>query len=110
MIFSIYKLTPLIQEPFTVDLSFRTSMIDDKTKHKRERFKALLGPRVKKLVKYHKQIKNLANPRNYVYTEQEAKQVEQLYQLMLDEIGELFLDQGKFPIDEIKFSHTEADQ
>ena len=63
-------------------------MIDDKTKHKRERFKALLGPRVKKMVKYHKQIKNL----------------------MLDEIGELFLDQGKFPIDEIKFSHTEADQ
>ena len=109
MILSIYKLTPLIQEPFTVDLSFPTSMIDDKTKHKRERFKALLGPRVKKMVKYHKQIKNLANQRNYVYTEQEAKQVEQLYQLMLDEIGELFLDQGKFPIDEIKFSHTEAD-
>ena len=26
MIFSIYKLTPLIQEPFTVDLSFLTSM------------------------------------------------------------------------------------
>ena len=85
-------------------------MIDDKIKHKRERFKALLGPRVQKMVKYHKQIKNLANQRNYVYTEQEAKQVEQLYQLMLDEIGELFLDQGKFPIDEIKFSHTEADQ
>jgi len=47
-------------------------MIDDKTKHKRERFKALLGPRVTKMVKYHKQIKNLANQRNYVYTEQEA--------------------------------------
>ena len=93
-----------------VDPLSRTSMIDDKTKHKRERFKALLGPRVKKMVKYHKQIKNLANQRNYVYTEQEAKQIEQLYQLMLDEIGELFLDQGKFPIDEIKFSHTEADQ
>ena len=84
-------------------------MVDDKTKLKRERFKALLGPRVTKLVKYHKQVKNLANQRSYVYTEQEAKQVEQLYQLMLDEIGELFLDQGKFPINEIKFSHTEAD-
>ena len=84
-------------------------MVNDKTKHKRERFKALLGPRVTKLDKYHKQIKNLANQRSYVYTEQEAKQVEQLYQLILDEIGELFLDQGKFPINEIKFSHTEAD-
>ena len=84
-------------------------MVDDRIKHKRERFKALLGPRVKKLVKYHKQVKNLANQRSYVYTEQEAKQVEQIYQLMLDEIGELFLDQGKFPINEIKFLHTEAD-
>ncbi len=84
-------------------------MVNDKTKHKRERFKALLGPRVPELVKYHKHLKNLANQRSYVYTEQEAKQVEQLYQLMLDEIGELFLDQGKFPINEIKFSHTEAD-
>ena len=55
-------------------------MIDDKTKHKRERFKALLGPRLKKVVKYHKQVRNLANQRNYVYTEQEAKQIEQVYQ------------------------------
>ena len=38
-----------------------------------------------------------------------AKQMK-IYQVMLDEMGELFLDQGKFPIDEIKFSHTEADQ
>ena len=44
---------------------------------------SLLGPRLKKMVEYHKHAENLANQRNYVY-EQEAKQLEQ-DQLMLED-------------------------
>ena len=45
-----------------------TSTVDQKQKHKRDRFVALVPQRLKKLIVASKQLKNLANTSNYKYT------------------------------------------
>ena len=81
----------------------------DKDQHKRDRFKALKMPRVHALVQKHKQLANLANRSNYVYTENEAKAIVRFMQDQLDEAADEFLDTLKPYAEPIQFDTTEYD-
>ena len=82
----------------------------EKDQHKRARFKALFSQRVNALVMRHKQLLNLANQSNYKFTEDEAKQVVRLYELMLEEAKEAWLDVDSYNLQKLfTYDQTELD-
>ena len=83
---------------------------DQKMRHKRHRFQALIIPRLKELKFRMKQVKNCGNSSNYVYTEREAKTVIGFIQRELDELHEVFCEYGKdYNAQPIQFDTTEYD-
>ena len=82
----------------------------EKDQHKRDRFKALRPPRVEAIVKRHRQLQNLANQSNYKYTKGEAEQVVKLYELMLEEAKEAWLDVDSYNLQKLfTYDQTELD-
>ena len=82
----------------------------ERDQHKRDRFKALRLPRVKAIVKRHRQLQNLANQSNYKFTEDEAKQVVRLYELMLEEAKEAWLEVDSYNLKKLlTYDQTELD-
>ena len=82
----------------------------EKDQHKRDRFKALFVQRVNALVMRHKQLLNLANQSNYKFTEDEAKQVVRLYELMLEEAKEAWLEVDSYNLKKLlTYDQTELD-
>ena len=73
----------------------------EKDQHKRDRFKALRLPRVKALVKRHRQLLNLANQSNYKFTKDEAMQAVKLYELMLEEAKEAWLEVDSYNLEKL---------
>ena len=92
-----------------VDPEIKAKLTDDKQRHKRARFKALILPRLKELTFRMKQVKNVANRSNYVYTEGEAKAIVKFMQEQLDEAADEFLDILKPFAEPIQFDTTEYD-
>ena len=80
-----------------------------KDKHKRDRFEALVPPRLTKLLNAAKQLKNLANTSNYKYTKGEAEQIAKAVKDMADDIDIAFNDSGEYPLTKITFDQTELD-
>ena len=80
-----------------------------KDKHKRDRFEALVPPRLKKLIVAAKQLKNLANSSNYKYTKDEAEQIAKAVKDIADDIDIAFNDSGEYPLTKITFDQTELD-
>ena len=77
---------------------------------KRERFKALILPRLKEVKFRMNQVKNCGNRSNYVYTENEAKAVVKFLENQIDEIHEVFCEYGKdYNAQPIQFDTTEFD-
>ena len=82
----------------------------EKDQHKRARFKALFSQRVNALVMRHKQLLNLANQSNYKFTEDEAKQVVRLYELMLEEAQIAWLEVDSYNLEKLfTYDQTELD-
>ena len=82
----------------------------EKDQHKRARFKALRLPRVQALVKRHRQLQNLANQSNYKFTKEEAMQAVKLYELMLEEAKEAWLEVESYNLEKLfKPNTTELD-
>jgi len=82
----------------------------EKDQHKRDRFKALRLPRVQALVKRHRQLQNLANQSNYKFTKEEAMQAVKLYELMLEEAKEAWLEVESYNLEKLfKPNTTELD-
>ena len=82
----------------------------EKDQHKRARFKALRLPRVQALVKRHRQLQNLANQSNYKFTKEEAMQAVKLYELMLEEAKEAWLEVDSYNLEKLfKPDTTELD-
>jgi len=82
----------------------------EKDQHKRARFKALRLPRVQALVKRHRQLQNLANQSNYKFTKEEAMQAVKLYELMLEEAKEAWLEVESYNLEKLfKPDTTELD-
>ena len=82
----------------------------ERDQHKRDRFKALRLPRVEAIVKRHRQLQNLANQSNYKYTKGEAEQVVKLYELMLEEAKEAWLDVDSYNLQKLfTYDQTELD-
>ena len=73
----------------------------EKDQHKRARFKALRLPRVKAVVKRHRQLLNLANQSNYKFTKDEAMQAVKLYELMLEEAKEAWLEVDSYNLEKL---------
>ena len=93
-----------------VDPEIKAKLTDNKQRHKRDRFKALILPRLKELKFRMKQVKNVANRSNYVYTENEAKAIVKFMQEQLDMAADEFLDPLKeFNAQPIQFDTTEYD-
>ena len=93
-----------------VDPELEAKLTDDKQRHKRDRFKALILPRLKEIQFRMKQVKNVANRSNYIYTENEAKAVIKYLERQIDEIADVFLDPLKeFNAQPIQFDTTEYD-
>ena len=80
-----------------------------KDKHKRDRFEALVPPRLTKLLIAAKQLKNLANTSNYKYTKGEAEQIAKAVRDIADDIDIAFNDSGEYPLTKITFDQTELD-
>ena len=92
------------------DPELEAKLTDDKQRHKRARFKALILPRLKEAKFRIKQVKNVGNRSNYVYTENEAKAVIKFLQDQIDEIHEVFCEYGKeYNAQPIQFDTTEFD-
>ena len=82
----------------------------ERDQHKRDRFKALRLPRVQAVVHRHRQLQNLANQSNYKFTEYEAKQVVRLYELMLEEAKEAWLEVDSYNLKKLlTYDQTELD-
>tara|TARA_R100000995_G_C3426280_1_gene96338 strand:+ start:348 stop:689 length:342 start_codon:yes stop_codon:yes gene_type:complete len=93
-----------------VDPELEAKLTDDKQRHKRARFKALIIARLTEVKFRMKQVKNVANRSNYVYTETEAKAIVKFMQEQLDEAADEFLDPLKdFNAQPIQFDTTEYD-
>ena len=92
------------------DPELEAKLTDDKQRHKRARFKALILPRLKEAKFRIKQVKNVGNRSNYVYTENEAKAIVKFMQEQLDMAADEFLDPLKeFNAQPIQFDTTEYD-
>ena len=81
----------------------------EKRQHKRDRFKALLKPRLNKLAKAVKQLANLGNTSNYLYSKDEGEQIARILKRMADDIDVAFNDTGEYPLTKITFDQTELD-
>ena len=93
-----------------VDPELEAKLTDDKQRHKGDRFKALILQRLKEVKFRMKQVKNVANRSNYVYTENEAKAIVKFMQEQLDIAADEFLDPLKeFNAEPIQFDTTEYD-
>ena len=100
--------TPVVGDKPSAAL--QAKLTDDKQRHKRDRFKALILPRLKEVKFRMKQVKNVANRSNYVYTEREAKAIVGVIQQELDDLADVFLDTLKdFNAEPIQFDTTEYD-
>jgi hypothetical protein len=100
--------TPVVGDKPSADL--QAKLTDDKQRHKRARFKALILPRLKEVKFRMKQVKNCGNRSNYVYTENEAKAVLKFLENQIDEIHEVFCEYGKdYNAQPIQFDTTEFD-
>jgi hypothetical protein len=100
--------TPVVEDKPSADL--QAKLTDDKQRHKRARFKALILPRLKEVKFRMKQVKNCGNRSNYVYTENEAKAVLKFLENQIDEIHEVFCEYGKdYNAQPIQFDTTEFD-
>ena len=87
-----------------------TSTTISKDKHKRDRFKVLKMPRVKALVQKHKQLANLSNRSNYKFTEGEAEKIVELYEALLADATEKWLNHDSFNLKKLEtFDQTELD-
>ena len=87
-----------------------TSTTVSKDKHKRDRFKALKMPRVRTLVQKHRQLANLANRSNYKFTEGEAELMVELYEKLLADAEEKWLNHDSFNLKKLEtFDQTELD-
>ena len=91
------------------DPELKAKLTDDKQRHKRARFKALILSRLKDAKFRLKQVKNVGNRSNYVYTENEAKAIVKFMQEQLDEAADEFLDILKPYAEPIQFETTEYD-
>ena len=78
-----------------------------KRQHKRDRFMALAEVRLKKLKKAAKQVQNLGNTSNYLYTKSEGEQVAAIVKDLFDDIDIAFNDTGDYPLTKITFDQTE---
>tara|TARA_R100000278_G_scaffold1223_3_gene2510 strand:+ start:184 stop:522 length:339 start_codon:yes stop_codon:yes gene_type:complete len=92
-----------------VDPELEAKLTDDKQRHKRDRFKALILQRLKELTFRMKQVKNVANRSNYIYTKGEAEAIVKFMQERLDEAADEFLDILKPYAEPIQFDTTEYD-
>ena len=82
----------------------------EKDQHKRTRFKALKMPRVNALVQKHKQLTNLSNRSNYKFTEGEAELIVKLYEKLLEDAVEKWLNHDSFNLKKLEtFDQTELD-
>ena len=81
----------------------------EKRQHKRNRYKALIDVRLEKLRKAAKQVQNLGNTSNYLYTESEGEQVSKIVKDLFDDIDIAFNDTGEYPLTKITFDQTELD-
>ena len=82
----------------------------EKDEHKRDRFKALKMPRVEALVQKHKQLANLSNRSNYKFTEGEAELIVKLYEKLLEDAVEKWLNHDSFNLKKLEtFDQTELD-
>ena len=92
------------------DPELQKKLKDKKMRHKRHRFQALIIQRLKEVKFRMKQVKNVANRSNYVYTENEAKAIVKFMQEQLDMAADEFLDPLKeFNAQPIQFDTTEYD-
>ena len=92
------------------DPELEAKLTDDKQRHKRDRFKALILQRLKEVKFRMKQVKNVANRSNYVYTENEAKAIIKYLEDQIDDLANVFLDPSKeFNAQPIQFDTTEYD-
>ena len=93
-----------------IDPELEAKLTDDKQRHKRDRFKALILQRLKEVKFRIKQVKNVTNRSNYIYTENEAKAVIKYLERQIDEIADVFLAPSKeFNAQPIQFDTTEYD-
>ena len=99
--------TPIIGDKPSPEI--QAELTDDKQRHKRARFKALILPRLKELKFRMKQVKNCGNRSNYVYTKREAEAIVGVLQRELDELADVFLDILKPYAEPIEFETTEFD-
>ena len=83
-----------------------TTTVDQKQKHKRDRFKALKMPRLNALVQKHRQFTNLANRSNYKFTEGEAELMVQLYRSLLADAEEKWLNHDSFNLKKLETNDT----
>ena len=82
----------------------------EKDQHKRARFKALKMPRVNALVQKHKRLTNLSNRSNYKFTEGEAELIVKLYEKLLEDAVEKWLNHDSFNLKKLEtFDQTELD-
>ena len=82
----------------------------ERDQHKRDRFKALRLPRVQAVVHRHRQLQNLTNQSNYKFTKAEAEQVVKLYELMLEEAKEAWLEVDSYNLKKLlTYDQTELD-
>ena len=78
-----------------------------KRQHKRDRYMALIEVRLEKLKKAAKQVQNLGNTSNYLYTKSEGEQVAAIVKDLFDDIDIAFNDTGDYPLTKITFDQTE---
>ena len=100
----------MAERPFFRKVFSMTKTQAEKDQHKRDRFKALFVQRVNALVMRHKQLLNLANQSNYKFTEDEAKQAVKLYEKLLEDAVEKWLNHDSFNLKKLEtFDQTELD-
>ena len=68
---------------------------------------ALIEVRLEKLKKAAKQVQNLGNTSNYLYTKSEGEQVATIVKDLFDDIDIAFNDTGDYPLTKITFDQTE---
>ena len=92
------------------DPELEAKLKDQKARHKRHRFQVLTTQRLLEVKKRMKQMKNVGNRSNYIYTENEAKAIIKYLENQVDELANVFLDPCKdFNAKPIQFDTTEYD-
>jgi len=92
------------------DPELQAKLKDQKARHKRHRFQVLSTQRLLEVKRRMKQMKNVGNRSNYIYTENEAKAIIKYLEKQVDELADVFLDPCKdFNAKPIQFDKTEYD-